>query len=85
MKKSKIVKSYFKQLLKKKGVLSSYDSVDLKCFFKIIEKLVKSGKASNCNIKRSKSKQAIVFLDNKRIGDLKRSLPKLKKMLKAKD
>ena len=83
IKKLKCSKTYIKQLLKRKGVLSTYDSDYLKCFFKVIKKLVKSGKAKNCKIKRSKSKQAIVFVDNKRIGNLKGCLPILKNILKT--
>ena len=85
IKKLKSSKTYIKQLLKRKGVLSTYNSDYLKCFFKVIKKLVKSGKAKNCKIKRSKSKQAIVFVDNKRIGNLKGCLPILKNILKIKE
>lgn len=83
--KLKSSKTYNKQLLKKKGILSSYDSHQLNCFFRIIKKLVKAGKANNCKIKRSKSKQAIVFIDNKRIGNLKGCLPILENLLKKKE
>ena len=85
VKRLKSSKTYCEQFLKRKDILSSYDSHHLKSFFKVVNKLVKSGKVNNCKIKRSKSKQAIVFIDNKRIGNLKVCLPILKEMLKEKE
>ena len=64
--------------------MSSYDPHHLKCFFKYMKKLIKAGKAKNCKIKQSKGNQPIVFIDKKRVGNLKRCLPKLDNLLKDK-